>query len=176
MSAAVFHADLHIDPFSNSVAGCASGQESEQGAGEGSDSRSGCRAEYGKEGADGGPRRRAGAESGVSAASSDCSPDDGCRFLRDPVPDHEFVCVAAWTGWYEFFHEHLLVMIENSARLKGQTLRVLFVGRNQIAGCPAMRAHCNIPNIEGASSEMLLITALVFGRRERMDALAMPIP
>ena len=68
------------------------------------------------------------------------------------------------------------MVIENSARLKGQALRVLFVGRNQIAGCPAMRARCSIPNMEGASSLMLLITLLLLGRRDRMDAFAMPMP
>lgn len=108
VGAAVFHANLGIDPLAYGVAGCASGQKAEQGAGEGSNACTGCCAEYGDEGADGGSRRRAGTESGVGAACSDCSPDDGCRFFRDPVPDHKFTCVAAWAGWYEFFHEHLL--------------------------------------------------------------------
>lgn len=105
---AVFHADIHIDPFSNRVAGCAPGQESEQCSGEGSDACSGCRAEYGNERADGGSRRRAGTESGIGAACSDCSSDKGSGFFRDSVSDHEFTCVAAWADWYEFFHEHLL--------------------------------------------------------------------
>ena len=106
--AAVFHADFGIDPFTYGVAGCASSQKAEQGAGERSNACSGCCAEYGDEGADGGSRRRAGTESGIGAACSDCSTDDGSCFFRDPVSDHEFTCVAAWAGWYEFFHEHLL--------------------------------------------------------------------
>ena len=50
----------------------------------------------------------AGTESGIGAACSDCSTNDGSCFFRDPVSDNEFTCVAAWAGWYEFFHEHLL--------------------------------------------------------------------
>lgn len=176
VGAAVFHADFGVDPLANGVACSASGQESEQCAGEGSDACTGCRAEYGNERADGGSRRCAGTEPGVGAACSDRSPDYGSNFFRDSVSDHEFACVAARTGWYELFHEQLLDGEKNSARLKGLALRVLFVDKNQIAGCPAMSSRCNIPNMEGASSVMLLITLLVSGRRDRMDAFAMPIP
>ena len=176
MGAAVFHADFCIDPFPNRVAGCASGQESEQCAGDGSDACSGCRAEYGNEGTDGGTRRRAGTESGVSAACSDCSSDDGSRFSAIlSLTTNLLVLQRGQAGTSSFTNTSLMV-IGNSARLKGQALRVLFIGGNQIAGCPAMRARCSIPNMEGASSAMLLITLLVSGRRERMDALAMPIP
>ena len=108
VSAAVFHADLHIDPFPNRIAGCTSGQESEQRAGEGSDTFSGCRAEYGDERADGGSRRRAGTESGISAACSGDSSGHSSNLFHAPVPHDEFARVAAWAGWYEFFHEHLL--------------------------------------------------------------------
>lgn len=73
------------------------------------------------------PARRAGTESGIGTACSDCSSDKGSGFLRDPVPDHEFACFAAWAGWYEFFHEHLLDGEKNSARLNGLALHVLFV-------------------------------------------------
>lgn len=176
VSAAVFHADFCIDPLANGVAGCASSQESEQCAGDGSNACTGCRAEYGNERADGGSRRCAGTESGVGAACSDCSSDDGSRFLRDSVSDHEFACVAAWTGWYELFHEHLLNDDREQRQAEGPSAASPFIGGNQIAGCPAIRARCNIPNMEGASSAMLLITLLVSGRRDRMDALAMPIP
>ena len=95
VGAAVFHAYFGIDPFPNRVAGCASGQEAEQGAGEGSDACPGCRAEYRYERTDGGSRRRAGTESRIGAPGSDCSSDDGPCLFSDPVSDHEFVCVTA---------------------------------------------------------------------------------
>lgn len=106
--AAVFHTDFCIDPFAYGVAGCASSQKAEQGAGQGSNARSGCCAEYGNARADGGPGCCAGTESGIGAPGSDCSSDKGSGFFRDSVSDHEFVCIAAWAGWYEFFHEHFL--------------------------------------------------------------------